>query len=154
MLVVTMIIIVIPASSGILGNVTNWSWCFDNILPYQAWVYHGTLVFGSLYMALSGLYKPKWSDIYRATTVLVITAVFAQSLNFLFDGSGADFMTLRYGNGNPFAFLLADTPALYYLLLTAVSISGLSLVIAATIGIRALVKKCARENTYSNESEA
>ncbi len=56
-------------------------------------------------------------------------------------GLYADFMTLRYGNGNPLAFLLKDTPVLYYLLLTAVSIGGMALVLAVTIWITALSKK-------------
>ena len=141
MLVVTTIILTIPASSGILGTVENWSICFDNFLPYQSWLYHGCLVFVPLYMVLSGFYRPKWRDIGKSTVVLFAVAIFAQGLNFLFDGSGADFMTLRYGNGNPFAFLLADTPILYYLLLTGVSIAGISLVTAVTIGIRYICEK-------------
>ena len=141
MLVVTSIILTIPASSGILGSVENWSFCFENILPYQSWLYHGCLVFVPLYMALSGFYRPKWSDIYKSVAVLFIVAAGAQAFNYIFDGSGADFMTLRYGNGNPFAFLLSDTPILYYLLLAVVSIAGVSLVISVTIGIRALSEK-------------
>ena len=139
LLVMTSILLTIPASSGILGPVENWSFCFDNILPYQSWLYHGCLVFVPFYMVLSGFYQPRWSDIYRGATVLAVTAVFAQGLNYLFEGSGADYMTLRYGRGNPFAFLLEETPALYYLLLTVVAIGGMALVIAITIGIRALV---------------
>ena len=50
-------------------------------------------------------------------------------------------MTLRYGNGNPFAFLLADTPILYYLLLGAIAIGGTEIVISMAIGIKALIKK-------------
>ena len=141
LMIVTSILLIIPGSSGILGTVDNWSLVFDNILPYQSWFYHGSLLFISFYMVFSGFYRPRWSDIYRGATVLAVTAAFAQSLNFIFDGSGADFMTLRYGNGNPFAFLLKDAPALYYLLLAAVSIGGMSLIIAITIGIRALVDK-------------
>ena len=73
--------------------------------------------------------------------VLVILAVFAQTLNYVFDGSGADFMTLRYGNGNPFAFILAENPIYYYLLLSVVSIVVTSLVLIVTIGIRHLIDK-------------
>lgn len=141
LMLVTSIILIIPASSGILGPVEDWSFCFDNLLPYQSWLYHGSLLFVSLYMALSGFYRPCWRDIYRGATVLGVVAAFAQALNFILDGSGADFMTLRYGNGNPFAFLLQDTPALYYVLLTVFSIGGMALVLAITIGIRALVDK-------------
>ena len=141
MLLVTCLILAIPASSGILGSVEDWRFCFENLLPYQSWLYHGCLVFVPLYMALSGLYRPKWSDIPKGVAVLAVTAVFAQTLNYVFDGSGADFMTLRYGNGNPFAFLLAETPALYYITLTAIAIAGMALIIGITIGIHALADK-------------
>lgn len=150
MLVMTSIILTIPASSGIMGTVENWSLCFENILPYQSWLYHGCLLLVPLYMVLSGFYSPGWSDIYRSIIVLFIVASFAQTLNFVFDGSGADFMTLRYGNGNPFAFLLAGSPALYYILLVALSMSGVSVVIATTIGIQTLIRKRARRLTAVN----
>ena len=135
------IIMTIPASSGILGSVDNWSLCFENILPYQSWLYHGSLLFVSLYMILSGFYQPRWGDIYRSSAVLGVAAVLAQTLNFVFEGSGADFMMLRYGRGNPLAFLLTEAPALYYLLLAAVSVGGTALVISVTIAIKALAGK-------------
>ena len=139
LMLVTSIILTIPGSSGILGPTTDWKFTFDNILPYQSWLYHGSLLFVSLYMAISGFYRPKWFDIVKSVSVLGVLAAFAQTLNYLFDGSGADYMTLRYGNGNPFAFLLDGTPALYYVVLGAISIVGVSAIIAATIGIRALI---------------
>ena len=142
LMLVTSMILTIPASSGILGTVGDWRFVFDNILPYQSFLYHGCLVFVPLYMVLSGFYRPRWSDIYRATTVLLVVAAFAQTLNYLLEGSGADFMTLRYGNGNPFAFLLAQTPALYYIVLAAISIGGIALITAITIGIQTVAKKC------------
>ena len=141
MMLVTSIILTIPNSSGILGSVENWGFVFDNLLPYQSWLYHGCLVFVPLYMVLSGFYRPKWSDIFRGSAVLAIVAAFAQMLNYLFEGSGADYMTLRYGNGNPFADLLADTPALYYLLLAAVSFGGIAVVLTVTICIQSLAMK-------------
>ena len=141
LMIVTSIILTIPDSSGILGTVDNWSLVFDNILPYQTWLYHGSLLFVSFYMVLSGFYRPRWRDIYKGATVLVVVAAFAQTLNYVFEGSGADYMTLRYGNGNPFAYLLADTPILYYLLLAAVAIGGMTVVIATTIAIQALLEK-------------
>lgn len=143
LMIVTSIILIIPASSGILGSVNNWSLCFENILPYQSWLYHGSLLFVSFYMVLSGYYRPRWSDIYKAMTVLAVVAAGAQILNYTFEGSNADYMTLRYGNGNPFAFLLkGEQPILYYLLLVGITFAGITVVISATIGIRALVDKC------------
>ena len=142
LMVATSIILTISASSGILGPTEDWSFCFDNILPYQSWLYHGSLLFVSLYMVLSGFYSPKWRDIYKAAAVLFVAAAFSATLNFAFEGSGADFMMLRYGNGNPLAFLLTESPVLYYVLLAAVSVAGIALVISVTIGIKALAKKC------------
>lgn len=141
MMIVTSIILIIPGSASLLGTVENWSFCFDNLLPYQTWLYHGCLLFVSFYMVFSGFYRPKWSDIYKAATVLCVVAAGAQALNFILEGSGADFMTLRYGRGNPFAFLLEGTPALYYIVLAAIAIGGTALVITITIGIRSLVDK-------------
>ena len=133
MMVVTSIILIIPGSAQLLGSTPDWSFCFDNILPYQTWLYHGSLLFVSFYMVLSGFFRPKWSDLYKSATVLCIVAAGAQALNYIFDGSGADYMTLRYGNGNPFAYLLyGETPAMYYVLLSAVSLGGTSLVLVIT----------------------
>ncbi len=151
LMIVTSIILVMPASSGVLGPVADWSFCFDNLLPYQSWLYHGSLLFVSLYMAFSGFYRPKWSDIPKGAAVLAVTAAFSQGLNYLFDGSGADFMTLRNGRGNPFAYLLdGPTPALYYLLLSTVAIGGMALIIAITIGIRALIDESRRKKLAEN----
>ena len=141
MMLVTSIILTIPASSGILGPVENWSLCFDNILPYQLWLYHGCLLFVPFYMVLSGFYRPCWKDIYKGAAVLGVTAIFAQTLNFVLEGSNADFMMLRYGRGNPLAFMLTDSPVLYYVLLTVVAVGGMALVIAITIGIQTLLDK-------------
>ena len=137
-----LISLVMPAAAGLLGTVDNWSLCFDNILPYQTWLYHGSLLFISFYMVLSGFYRPRLRDIFKGIAVLSITAAFAQALNYIFEGSGADFMTLRYGNGNPFAFLLnGENPIMYYVVLAAVSFGGIALIISATVGIKALAHK-------------
>ena len=141
LMIVTSIILIIPGSAGLLGTVEDWSLQFHNILPYQTWLYHGSLLFVSFYMVLSGFYRPKWSDIYKGAVVLAVVAAGAQALNYLFEGSGADYMTLRYGNGNPFAFLLQSTPFAYYALLTAVAMGGMALVLIITMGIIALVDK-------------
>lgn len=152
MIIVTMIILIIPASSGIMGNVNNWSFCFDNILPYQSFMYHGCLVLVPLYMAISGFYKPKWSDIYKAGTVLLVCAAFAYGLNYLFEGSGADYMMLRYGNGNPFVGILQTNPGLYYILMGVVGIGGTSVVLSITILIRKLVcRKTTTETTTTTD---
>ena len=140
MILATSIILTIPNSSGVLGTQNNWSFVFDNLLPYQSFLYHGCLVFVPLYMILSGFYSPKWSDLYKSAVVLVVCAAFAQSLNYIFEGSGCDFMTLRYGNGNPFAYLLDINPLYYYLLLSFASIGGSCLILTITILIKKAIK--------------
>jgi hypothetical protein len=142
LMIVTSIILIIPGSAALLGTPEDWSFCFHNLLPYQTWLYHGSLLFVSLYMVLSGFYKPRFIDIPKGAAVLCVVAAGAQALNYILEGSGADYMTLRYGNGNPFVFLLnGDAPILYYLVLSAVSIGGMALVITVTIGIRAVIDK-------------
>lgn len=138
----TTIVLMTPDSAGLLGTVPNWSFCFDNILPFQTFFYHGCLWFVSLYMIFSGFYKPQWKDIYRAATVLGVTAAFAFALNYILEGSGADYMMLRYGRGNPLAFLLESSPLLYYVILAAISIGGTALVISIAIGIQKLISVC------------
>ena len=142
MMIGALISLVMPGAAGLLGSVDNWSLCFDNILPYQTWLYHGSLLFLSLYMVLSGYYAPRFRDIYKGTAVLAVTAVFAQTLNYVFEGSNADYMTLRYGNGNPFAFLLhGEAPMLYYVVVATIAIGGMAVILSATIGLKALVRK-------------
>jgi hypothetical protein len=142
MMIVTSIILIIPGSASLLGNTPDWSFCFDNILPYQTWLYHGSLLFVSLYMAFSGFIRPKWSDLYKSATVFCVVAAGAQALNYILEGSGADFMTLRYGNGNPFAYLLyGDTPAMYYVVVSAIALGSSSLVLVITKLIRDAVDK-------------
>ena len=151
-MVVTSIILTIPGSAALLGNTPDWSFCFDNILPYQTWLYHGCLLFVPLYMVLSGFLRPEWRDLYRSATVLCVVAAGAQALNFILDGSGADFMTLRYGNGNPFAYLLyGDTPALYYVVVSAVALGGTSLVLVITKGIIALADRAKAKKALVKE---
>ena len=141
MLLATSLILAIPEGSGVLGSVNNWSFVYDNILPFQSFLYHGCLVFVPLYMILSGFYKPVWTDILKAVTVLAVTACFSQSLNFIFDGSGADFMMLRYGNGSPFVGLLTTSPILYYVVMGSIAIAGTAAIICITILIRMLLDK-------------
>ena len=150
LILATSLILTIPASSGILGTVPNWSFVYDNILPYQSFLYHGTLVFVPLYMILSGFYNPKWMDILKAVAVLAICAAGAQALNFIFEGSGADYMMLRYGNGSPFVGILHSNPVLYYLIMAAIAIVGTAFIIAITILIKKLVNHIKTKNTKTN----
>ncbi|OHE40749.1 MAG: hypothetical protein A2Y16_06875 [Tenericutes bacterium GWF2_57_13] len=135
-LLVTAILLVVPDFAGILGNLPNWSFVYDNILPFQSFSYHGTLLFVPLYMVLSGFYRPRLRDIGKATVVFVATAIFAITMNKLFLGV-TDFMTLEHGWGNPFNYLIADRYWLYFLILAGISVGGSAL----TLGIAELIWK-------------
>ena len=153
MLLATSLILAIPASSGILGSVNNWSFVYDNILPFQSFCYHGCLVFVPVYMVASGFYRPKWIDIAKAISVLAVCACFSQALNFIFEGSGADFMMLRYGNGSPFVGILQQSPVLYYLLMSVIAMAGTALIISVTIFIKWLIAKIKGVKTAENKSK-
>ena len=152
MLLATSLILTIPASSGIMGSTPNWSFVYDNILPYQSFLYHGTLLFVPLYMILSGFYNPKWFDIIKAVAVLAACAAFSQSLNFIFEGSGADFMMLRYGNGSPFVSILYSNPFLYYLLMAAIAIAGTALIITIAILSKKLATRIKNKNVKTENN--
>ncbi len=138
-LLVTSILLVVPDFAGILGNLPNWSLVHDNIMPFQSFSYHGTLLFVPLYMVLSGFYRPRLKDIGKATVVFAATAVFAVMMNKLFKGS-TDFMTLEHGWGNPFNYLIADRYWLYILVLAGITVSGTAL----TLGVAELIGKFKR----------
>lgn len=127
LLIVTSIILTIPDSSGILGNLENWSLVHDNILPFQSFLYHGTLVFVPLYMVISGYYKPRVQDIGKATVTLMVVALFAYILNKILVVT--DFMTLQYGNGNPFQYMIQSSYLMYILTLASIVIAGTALIL-------------------------
>ena len=133
-LLVTSILLVVPDFAGILGNLPDWSLVHDNILPFQSFSYHGTLLFVPLYMVLSGFYRPRLKDIGKATVVFAATAVFAVMMNKLLKGA-TDFMTLEHGWGNPFNYLIADRYWLYILVLAGITVSGT----AITLGVAELI---------------
>ncbi len=140
MLLVTTIILIVPDFAGILGNLPDWRLVADNIMPFQSFSYHGTLLFVPLYMVLSGFYKPRMKDIGKATLVLLVTALFAFTMNKILGET--DFMTLETGSGNPFNYLIADQYLLYFLLLLGVSVGGSFITLAAAQGIKACFARC------------
>jgi uncharacterized membrane protein YwaF len=147
MLLMTSIILTIPDSSGIMGNLPHWGFTYENVLPYQSFLYHGTLVFVPLYMVLSGFYRPHISDIGKSMAVLLIVATFAFTINKILGTT--DFMTLEYGNGNPFQSLITKNYPLYIVLLFSVSAGGTGLV----LGVSDLLVSL-REKRITNAYEA
>ncbi|MCK7487602.1 MAG: hypothetical protein MZU97_20360 [Bacillus subtilis] len=61
---------------------------------------------------MSGFYRPHVKDTGKAALTLLATAAFAITLNKILGVT--DFMTLEYGNGNPFQpLLLTELSALF-----------------------------------------
>jgi len=130
MMLVTSIILVIPASSGILGNRPDWAFVSENIMPFQSFFYHGSLIFVPLYMVLSGFYRPKVKDTGKAVVALFSTALVAFVSNKLL--MVTDFMMLEVGNGNPFQSMVESSYGLYVLILASVAVFGTFVVLGVS----------------------
>jgi len=89
--------------SNILGSSDHWLPFEGDILPYISFIYHAHMIFYALYIYQQKLYVPVRKDIIKVFFMLLGFATFVNMLNFLWQ---TDFMMLRYGEGNPFQFLM------------------------------------------------
>jgi hypothetical protein len=103
-----LIALIIP--TNIIGDVETWILVEDNFLPYISFIYHGTMIFVSLYILIKGFYKFKYSDVLKAFSCALVLMVFAVIANALLD---KDFMLLNRGSGSPFQFLIETSQLLY-----------------------------------------
>jgi uncharacterized membrane protein YwaF len=121
-LVSGLIVLIFPAN--VLGSSTNWFPVNGDLLPFQSFLYHATMVFFSLYIVLAKVYQPKLSDVKRAFFILLGVALVAFNVNLLLE---TDFMLLRVGNGNPLNFLIDTSYSLYLISLILLGFILLSL---------------------------
>jgi uncharacterized membrane protein YwaF len=84
-----------------------------NRLYTLSFLYHGWILFCSLYMVLSGFYVPKKNDLWRALLIVTVTAFIAQLIN---SHLGTDFMLLNKATGNPLGFIIKDFGYWYYII--------------------------------------
>lgn len=96
--------------TNIIGSYESWALVQDNFLPILSFVYHGTMIFVSLYILKRGFYKFKYKDVLKAFTCALALMVFAIIANMIFD---KDFMLLNRGSGSPFQFLIETSQLLY-----------------------------------------
>ena len=115
-------LLVLLYPSNVLGHSDQW-FPVAEVLPFHSFIYHGNMFFFSLYMVLSKTYIPKFLDFIKALFVLLLSAVFANTLNFILD---TDYMLLHYGNGSPFQFVIDDVGYVAYL--GVMSLVGLILI--------------------------
>lgn len=116
-------LLVLLYPSNVLGNSDQW-FPVTEVLPFHSFIYHGNMIFFSIYLAMSKSYVPKFMDFTKALFVLLLSAAFANVLNFILD---TDYMLLHYGNGSPFQFVIEDVSYMAYL--GVMSLVGLVLII-------------------------
>lgn len=96
----------------VLGGPYGWELTVDNILPYHSFIYHGTMIFFSLYLLFSREYRPEVKDYPRAYATLLVFGIMAMITNAIF---GTDMMFLNTGAGNPFQFILIEYKRIAYI---------------------------------------
>lgn len=106
-------ILVLLLPTTVLGNSYFWFPFSENILPYHSFFYHGTMIFFSLYLVFSKIYKPKFKDSLKAMLTLLLIAPITGIANLFLD---TDYMFLRTGKGNPIQFILLDHGYIIYII--------------------------------------
>ncbi len=117
-----LIVLIYPVT--VLGNSTNWFPNNYDLLPFQSFLYHGTMIFFSIYIVKAKVYQPKFSDLKHSFLILLGVAFIAFNINLLLQ---TDFMFLRIGNGNPLNFLISIHYSVYLASLIALGLLLLSL---------------------------
>ncbi len=105
-----LIVLLYPAT--VLGGDYDWVPLSDNILPVLSFLYHGNMIFFSLYLVMSKLYRPTFLDYGKVFLALMVFASFAAITNLIFN---TDMMFLNTASGSPFQFLLIDYGRIIYL---------------------------------------
>jgi len=94
----------------IIGNDINWFPLSENILPILSFIYHGFMIFTSIYLLKAHIYNFMISDYKNVVIIAIIFALMAITMNNLLD---KDFMMLNRGTGSPFQFLIEISKPLY-----------------------------------------
>ncbi|MDR1564955.1 MAG: YwaF family protein [Oscillospiraceae bacterium] len=84
----------------------------ENFLYTLSFVYHGFMVYFSLFLVISGYYRPKYKEILSSLIIAVFFAALACIMNASLN---MDYMMLNRGAGNPLVFILKTSRVLYYL---------------------------------------
>lgn len=106
-------IIVLAYPATVLGGPYTWVPLKDNLVPIISFLYHGTMIFFALYLVLSKLYVPSFSDYPIVFISLILFAGLAAITNLIF---GTDMMFLNTAAGNPLQFLLIENGRLVYMM--------------------------------------
>ncbi|MDY0023463.1 MAG: YwaF family protein [Candidatus Izemoplasmatales bacterium] len=97
---------------NIIGNSNSWLPLSDNILPIISFIYHGLMIFSSLWLLKSKYYNFNIKNYFNAMVVGLIYATIGMIANVLLD---QDYMLLNKGNGSPLQFIIEISKPLYLL---------------------------------------
>jgi len=97
---------------NIIGGDVNWFPLKDNILPIISFLFHGLMIFSSIYLLISKYYIFNINNYIKVMSIGVFFAIMAITANALLD---KDFMLLNYATGSPLAFILEISKPLYIL---------------------------------------
>lgn len=111
-----LIVLLYPAT--VLGGDYDWFPLADNIIPIISFLYHGTMIFFSLYLLMSKQFRPELRQYPRVYLTLLVFAGMAMVTNAIFD---TDMMFLNTAAGCPFQFILVNYGRPAYMLFMAVA---------------------------------
>lgn len=107
-------VIALVYPSNILGENYPWfSYTDEYLFPFRSFLFHTVMIMFSSYMLLSGEYKIKRHDTWRALVVMLVCAGIGKIFNWFIPG--ADYFMLGMGYGSPLNFLMPISKALYIL---------------------------------------
>ncbi|MDD3477698.1 MAG: YwaF family protein [Candidatus Izemoplasmatales bacterium] len=135
-----LIVLFYPAT--VLGGAYSWLPLSENLIPLISFLYHGTMVFFSMYLVMSKQYRPTFKDYGKVYFALLLFASMAVVTNLIFD---TDMMFLNTANGSPLQFILTEYGRVPYM--------AAMLVLAAIIlALPVLPFAFSRKEAYAKQS--
>lgn len=124
--------------TNIIGSNEAWIPFEGNFYPLISFIYHGLMIFSSIFMLRSKYYVPTFSDIPKAWLTTGCLMVVAMIVNVTMD---KDFMLLNTGNGSPLVFIRDHGQFLYTFSMIVLGLFVIALIIVITIGVQRLTSK-------------
>ena len=136
-MVASLLVFAYPAT--VLGRAYFWFPFEGEWLPFHSFIYHGVMLFFSLYLVFSKLYRPAYYDIVKALIVLFIAVAVSGVMNIILD---TNYMFLQNPSGNPLAFIWnAYGRFWYFMSMVILAFILLSLVFAPFAKVRVVHPK-------------
>lgn len=108
-MVAALLVFAYPAT--VLGKAYFWFPFEGDWLPFHSFIYHGVMLFFSLYLVMSKWYRPVYYDIVKAFIILFIAVAISGVMNIILD---TNYMFLQNPSGNPLAFIWTQYGRFWY----------------------------------------